>query len=82
MILVCRCQVVDRCSHTAPYLENPEYETRWYFKYFLGRGEFSKRVNVAFVAGNSLVWSYAAYATLACILDGLPVCGRRITSNC
>ena len=29
-------QVMD--SQTAAYLENPEYETRWYFKYFLGRG--------------------------------------------
>ena len=23
---------------TAAYLENPEIETRWYFKYFLGKG--------------------------------------------
>jgi hypothetical protein len=29
-------QVLD--SQLAAYLENPEYETRWYFKYFLGRG--------------------------------------------
>ena len=24
-------------SPTTPVLENPEYQTRWYFKYFLGK---------------------------------------------
>ena len=27
---------------TTPILENPEYQTRWYFKYFLGRGKRRK----------------------------------------
>lgn len=28
-------------SPSAPILENPEQQTRWYFKYFLGKGKFS-----------------------------------------
>lgn len=27
-------------SPTTPVLENPEYQTRWYFKYFLGKCKF------------------------------------------
>jgi hypothetical protein len=27
-------------SPTTPVLENPEYQTRWYFKYFLGKREY------------------------------------------
>lgn len=26
-------------SPNTPVLENPEYQTRWYFKYFLGKCE-------------------------------------------
>lgn len=26
-------------SPSTPVLENPEYQTRWYFKYFLGKRE-------------------------------------------
>lgn len=26
-------------SPNTPVLENPEYQTRWYFKYFLGKRE-------------------------------------------
>lgn len=26
-------------SPSTPVLENPEYQTRWYFKYFLGKGK-------------------------------------------
>lgn len=27
-------------SPSTPVLENPEYQTRWYFKYFLGKREY------------------------------------------
>jgi len=27
-------------SPAAPLLENPEIQTRWYFKYFLGKGRY------------------------------------------
>jgi len=27
-------------SPSTPILENPEYQTRWYFKYFLGKREY------------------------------------------
>ena len=29
-------------SPTTPVLENPEYQTRWYFKYFLGKRKYKK----------------------------------------
>ena len=33
-------------SPSTPVLENPEYQTRWYFKYFLGKCEYDPpRVN-------------------------------------
>ena len=28
--------------HSPVHLENPEYQTRWYFKYFLGKCEYLK----------------------------------------
>ena len=28
--------------HSPVHLENPEYQTRWYFKYFLGKCEYFK----------------------------------------
>lgn len=30
-------------SPSTPVLENPEYQTRWYFKYFLGKRKFSMK---------------------------------------
>lgn len=32
-------------SPSTPILENPEYQTRWYFKYFLGKREYPDALN-------------------------------------
>jgi hypothetical protein len=37
-------------SSSTPILENPEFHTRWYFKYFLGKSEYPDALNYNTVA--------------------------------
>ena len=53
-------------SPSTPILENPEHQTRWYFKYFLGRCEyflceigmfFVQFLTLKFYSASKLCWN-------------------------
>lgn len=48
IFLFCHRQVFG--SPSTPILENPEHQTRWYFKYFLGKCEQMKEVTCYFAS--------------------------------